>query len=139
MIKVRCLGLVLVACVGCEADVFTRMVDGAADAMLAPDAQGEEDGAIDASIEGSSHDSAGDVVLVDAVIDAPIIDAGPDALKCPTNGQGCSNIGQRICDDETHYWYCGGTWTRNDCVGGNPICAYGSDGGLYCKEAKCIP
>lgn len=126
-------------CLSC-ADDFTR--DPSPDAgkdgpspMEERDTQGG-DGAFwpdGASVDASSLD-----VVADAGKDA-IQDVGPDAPKCPTNGQGCSNIGDRICDDETHYWYCGGTWTRNDCVLNNPICGVNADGGLYCKGPKCVP
>jgi hypothetical protein len=118
------------------------------------DAGGLEDSVVVVAVDANDPviDSGSDVLetSVDASdassvdgntpIDSGIVDAGPDAPKCPTQGQGCQNIGQRICDDDTHYWYCSGTWTRNDCGQFVPVCMLGADGGLHCVGTpKCVP
>jgi hypothetical protein len=100
---------------------------------------------LDASSADVIEDAAGDASRsadgsIDAIdASAPPVDAGADVPKCPTQGEGCSNTGDRICDDDTHYWYCAGTWTRNACVNGNPICMLGADGGIHCIGQRCQP
>jgi hypothetical protein len=102
------------------------------------DAASSADVAIEDVADGDTSRSADGSVDASDVL-APLVDAGADAPKCPTQGQGCANTGERICDDDTHYWYCAGTWTRNACVNGNPICMFGADGGIHCIGQRCEP
>jgi hypothetical protein len=130
--------LVLMLMLASCADDFTRApVDGGPDGGMFEDAEGAESAADAGPSDDTgvpSLDAGADVVDSVAPVDGAGVDAGPDAMKCPQNGQGCSTIGQRICDDATHYWYCSGTWSRIACVNMNPVC----DGG-YCFGPKCVP
>jgi hypothetical protein len=124
--------LLLASC----ADDFTRAPSDSGPDGGTFEAQGAESAADAGSPDDTGAPSldAGADARDGAELDSAGVDAGADAMKCPLNGQGCSNIGQRICDDATHYWYCSGTWSRIACVNMNPVC----DGG-YCFGPKCVP
>lgn len=133
--------LMLAAC----GEDFSYAWDGAIAPADLPDVLTEdraETGGLDTGSEAASFDASPDVsaeASVDAV-SVPDAEAGAPPVKCPTQGQGCAMVGDRICGDDTHYWYCDGqTWTRNDCGQFVPVCGYGSDGGLQCIKPWCSP